>query len=353
MLESTPNRCDRFFFRTWFSCRMYFAMIGNDVISEKLLLRCFLSPGDIVVMTAAVRDLHAAYPGRYLTDVRTSCGAIWENNPHLTPLDDSDPKVRKIDMECNLIHQSNSRPYHFLHGFIHHLEKLLSVSIPVTQFHGDIYLSEREKSWMSQVEETGFKGRYWIVMAGGKHDFTAKWWNPASYQLVINHFRNRIQFVQCGELQHWHPPLDGVVNLVGKTDLRQFIRLVYHADGVLCPVTLAMHLAAAVETKPNRPKNRACVVVAGGREPPHWEAYPHHQFISTNGALWCCDNGGCWKSRCQTVGDGDEKDRDTCPQPVQISTMLRIPRCMDMIAPADVIRRIEMYYEGRSLQYNS
>ena len=33
---------------------------------------------------------------------------------------------------------------------------------------------------------------------------------------------------------------------------------------------------------------RPCVVVAGGREPAHWEAYPDHQFIHNNGALRCC-----------------------------------------------------------------
>ena len=30
---------------------------------EKLILRNFQSPGDIVMLTAAVRDLHRAYPG--------------------------------------------------------------------------------------------------------------------------------------------------------------------------------------------------------------------------------------------------------------------------------------------------
>jgi ADP-heptose:LPS heptosyltransferase len=203
------------------------------------------------------------------------------------------------------------------------------------------------------VEETGFHGRYWIVFAGGKHDYTAKWWDPASYQRVVDHFRGRILFVQCGDADHWHPRLHGVLDLVGKTDLRQLVRLVYHADGVLCPVSFGMHLAAAVETKPGKPRNRACVVVAGGREPPHWEAYPHHQPISTNGALPCCDNGGCWKSRCQLVGDGDEKDQNPCEHPVQITPDLRIPRCMHMITAEDVVRRIEMYYEGGSLQYNS
>ena len=322
------------------------------VTPEKLILRCFLSPGDIVAMTAAVRDLHAAFPGRFLTDVRTSCAPLWEHNPHLTSLDEGATGVRSIDLEYPLIHQSNTRPYHFLHGFTQFLESTLSLRIPVTQFRGDIHLSEQEKGWMSQVEETGFHGRFWVLVAGGKFDFTSKWWNPESCQRVVDHFRGRILFVQCGDQQHWHPPLSGALNLIGKTDIRQFIRLIYHADGVLCPVTFAMHLAAAVETKPGKPKNRACVVVAGGREPPHWEAYPHHQFISTNGALWCCDNGGCWKSRCQLVGDGDSKDQNVCEFPVQVSPNLRIPKCMDMITAEDVIRRIELYYEGRALQYN-
>lgn len=111
-----------------------------------------------------------------------------------------------------------------------------------------------------------------------------------------------------------------------------------------------MHLAAAEETKSGRPRNRACVVVAGGREPMQWEAYPHHQFISTNGALWCCDNGGCWKSCCQPVGDNSPQDNDRSVQPIAIASDLQIARCMEMIRPEDVIRRIEMFYEGGALQ---
>ena len=133
-------------------------------------------------------------------------------------------------------------------------------------------------------------------MAAGKYDFTAKWWDPARFQEVVDHFAGRIQFVQCGEAGHWHPKLRGVIDLVGQDRLRQFVRLMYHASGVVCPVTFAMHLAAAVEVQPGRPKNRACVVIAGGREPSQWEKYGHHRFLETNGALLCCDDGGCWKS---------------------------------------------------------
>jgi len=296
------------------------------------------------MLTAAVRDLHIAYPGRFLTDVRTSVPALWESNPYVTMLHEGDGEI--LDMHYPLINRSNQAPYHFIHGYVQDLEAKLDVRIPLSRFRGDIHLSSLEKSWMSQVEELGYRGRFWILMAGGKFDFTAKWWNPEYYQQVVDHFVGRIQFVQCGDAGHWHPRLKNVIPLIGKTDIRQFVRLMYHADGVVCPVTFAMHLAAAVETKPGRPKNRACVVIAGGREPPQWEAYPHHQFLSNTGTLSCCADGGCWKSRCQPVGDGDPKDGDLCPQPIEVGPNLRIPRCMNSITPQDVIRRIEHYLEG-------
>jgi hypothetical protein len=303
---------------------------------QKLILKSSQSPGDIVMLTAAVRDLHRAHPGKFQTDVRTSARQLWNHNPHLTRLEEDDPDVRVIDMHYPLIHRSNTAPYHFIHGYAQYLEDKLDLRIPLTEFKGDIHLAPEETRWMSQVAETGYHGNFWIVVAGGKFDFTAKWWNPAFYQRVVDHFAGRIQFVQCGEQGHWH--------------IRQFVRLVHHADGVLCPVTFAMHLAAAVSIKPGNPKNRACVVVAGGREPAQWEAYPHHQFISTNGALMCCDNGGCWKSRCQPVGDGDPKDTKLCTAPVRISSELTIAKCMNMITPEDVVRRIEIYYDGGALK---
>ena len=54
--------------------------------ARRLILRNFQSPGDIVMLTAAVRDLHRSNPGQFVTDVRTPCPQLWENNPHLTPL---------------------------------------------------------------------------------------------------------------------------------------------------------------------------------------------------------------------------------------------------------------------------
>jgi len=316
---------------------------------RRLILRSFQSPGDVVMLTAAVRDLHRAHPGQFETDVRTSVDPLWENNPYITRMQEGMPDVESIDMHYPLIHESNCRPYHFIHGYVQFLEQQLGIRIPLSQFCGDVHLSPTEKS-LPPLDGHSLPDRFWIMIAGGKYDFTAKWWNPASYQTVVDHFRGRITFVQCGEAGHWHPPLNGVINLIGKTTTRQFIRLMHHADGVVCPVTFAMHLATAVETRPGRPRQRPCVVIAGGREPTHWEAYPYHQYITTVGTLSCCLDGGCWRSRCQMVGDGDEKDqRDVCEQPVQITPELRIPRCLDMISADDVIRRIELYFQGGAM----
>jgi ADP-heptose:LPS heptosyltransferase len=317
---------------------------------KRLILRSFQSPGDVLMLTAAVRDLHRAHPGQYQTDVRTSADALWENNPNLTRLREGEPGVEQLDMHYPLVHQSSQRPYHFIHGYAQFLEQHLQVQIPITRFQADIHLAEHEKLLPAGLADHGIHEGFWIVVGGGKKDFTAKWWNPASYQKVIDHFQGAIQFVQCGEAGHWHPPLDGVINLVGKTSLREFVRLMYHAAGVLCPVTFAMHLAAAVPTRPGLARARACVVVAGGRESPHWEAYPQHQFLHTVGALPCCAEGGCWKSRCQLVGDGDAKDRhNICERPVEIAPSLRIPQCMEMITPDDVIRRIDLYLAGATM----
>ncbi|HJT30729.1 MAG TPA: glycosyltransferase family 9 protein, partial [Pirellulales bacterium] len=291
---------------------------------RRLILRTFQSPGDVLLLTAAVRDLHLAHPQKFQTDVRTSAPDIWRNNPFITPVDEHDPSVERLDMHYPLIHQSDRRPYHFIHGYPQYLEQQLGVVVPLTKFAGDIYLSPEEKQAAPPLAELGVEDGFWIVMAGGKYDFTAKWWNPASYQAVVDHFQGRIRFVQCGEAGHFHPRLSGVVDLVGKTTLRQFIVLMHHASGVLCPVTFAMHLAAAVETRPGKPPHRACVVVAGGREPAHWEQYPHHQFLTTVGMLPCCSSGACWRSRCQLVGDGDSKDREhVCERPVQVTPELR------------------------------
>ena len=127
------------------------------------------------MLTAAVRDLHVAYPGQFETDVRTSADALWEHNPWLTRLNEGTPGVEVLDMHYPLVHQSNQRPYHFLHGYTQYLEEQLGLRIPVSKFSGDIHLSpaERERSPGDDLQAP-LPDHYWIMNAGSKFDFTAK-----------------------------------------------------------------------------------------------------------------------------------------------------------------------------------
>jgi hypothetical protein len=315
---------------------------------RKLILRNHQSPGDIVMLTAAVRDLHAHHPGRFATDVRTPCPGLWEHNPHITPIDDADPEAEWIDCQYPLIHRCNEEPWHFIHGFGQHLGRELGLPpLRPTAFRGDIHLSPAERGWISAVHEiVGADVPYWIVVSGGKRDFTAKWWCPRRMQAVVDHFAGRLRFVQVGSPEHHHPGLRGVIDLRGRTDLRQLVRLVYHSTGVICPVTLLMHLAAAVPVRPERCPlgSRAAVVIAGGREPPHWEAYPAHQYLHSVGTLPCCAAGGCWRARTYPLGDGEPADASLCVDPVPES---RLPRCLHEITVADVVRAVERYLTDR------
>jgi ADP-heptose:LPS heptosyltransferase len=307
---------------------------------EKWIFENWLSPGDIVVLTAAIRDLHRAYPGRFLTDVRTSCPALWEHNPYLTPLKKEDPDVRSIVCHYPLIHQCNTAPYHFIHGFIEYVNEQLGLRIRPTEFKGDIHLSDEEKTLPGPVElALGEPRPYWIIAAGGKYDYTIKWWHRRRWQKVVDHFKGKLLFVQVGEKGHYHPPLKNVLDLRGKTSLRDLLRLVYHADGVLCPVTLHMHLAAAVPLPLGRKRLRSCVVIAGGREPAHWEQYPGHHYLHTIGALECCATGGCWKAR--TVPLGDHSKLDAPPNLCAEVTQYGLPQCMEMISSREACSSIE------------
>lgn len=314
---------------------------------KKLILRNFQSPGDIVMLTAAVRDLHVCYPGRFLTDVRTPFPDLWEHNPHITPLRDDEPGVEVLDCHYPLIDRINDVPYHFLHGFVEHLNEALGLQVQPTQFRGDLHLSDEERRWFDTVvARAGDVPHFWLFASGGKFDYTIKWWSAARYQQVIDHFAGRIEFVQVGERSHFQPALERAIDLRGETSLRQLLRLMYHAQGAISAVSLLMHLAAAVETKPDAPRNRPCVVIAGGREPPHFTAYPHHQYLHTLGTLRCCDQGGCWKSRVKALGDGDPKDQELC-----VDVVGELPRCMHMISARDVIAAVERYYDGGALRW--
>lgn len=313
-----------------FSRRVSDSIKNEEKIAVKepmrLILRNRLSPGDCLVMSVAIRALHKAHPGKFFTDVDTPCNDIYRHSPYITPLSGSG---QIIDMQYPEIHQSGASGRHFVEGHRKFLEEKLSLEIPRDGMLPDIFLSQDEILWPSPIiEMTSQPIRYWVINAGSKKDYTLKQYHR--YQEVVNLLKDKIQFVQVGQMEHLHPPLEGVIDMRGKTDIRKLFRLIYHADGVLTCVSFHMHIAAALK--------KPCVVVAGGREGTRWELYPNHRFLYTNGALRCCTYDGCWKSKLEECADVVKTDKG------------KTPRCMEIITPEMIMDNLLMYYRGGILE---
>lgn len=323
--------------------------------ARKLILTHKRAPGDVVAMTALVRDLVTSFPGKFEVDVDTSAMDLWRNNPYLTPLREKQKRVVSRDVEyikCQYgrgIRDQNYEPVHFLAYWHRDFERQTKIKVPVTAPYPDLHLSEEERT-VPIVE-----GRYWVVLSGGKSDFTAKVWEVRRMQQVVERLGEMgLGVVQIGsnDTGHWHPPLQGenVINLVAQTNLRDMMRLIHHADGVICGITCAMHMAAAL--------HRPCVVLGGGREAWWWEAYVRqnkglvcpeklkvpHQFLHTIGLLDCCKHHGCWKNKVVPL----RNDKSLCYHPV-VKPGQPVPLCMDMITVEHVMEAVMKYYTDQTL----
>jgi len=302
-------------------------------------------PGDLLTLTAAIRDIALAYPGRFDFHVQTPSEAIWQHNPFV-----GGPRAGAKVLSANypLVKRCNQEPTHphFLWGFLEDLNNKLNVQAPLTELRPAIYLSAEEKA------KPPLPGPYWVVISGGKKDFTAKWWAARRWQQVADALQGRRKLVQVGARSDVHPHLQGVHDLVGKTTLRELFRLVHHAEGVLCIVTCLTHIAAAF--------NKPCVVLAGGREAWWWEAYTNETrktnlnrgrqswtpvndgyvdqlYLNTMNKLPCCMNKGCWRSSVKPVRHAP------CHRQVQTDGVW-LPECMAMIKAADVVQAMESYF---------
>lgn len=301
-----------------------------------LLLKTDQAPGDAVVMTAAIYSLHLAHPGKYRTavDSRYECKGVvcdwkevFQHNPHVVP---TEPNMPVLHMHYPAIHQSNDRGIHFMQGWCEFLGSALGIHIPLLTNRPHLYFNTSTPSLASDRP-------CWLICSGGKSDFTAKLWGQHNYQEVVNRLQGKVNFIQVGARPEDHPPLNNVINLIGKTTLRQLFDLVRYCQGVLCGVSLLMHVAAALE--------KPCVVIAGGREPLQWNSYSLQHYLHTVGSLPCTslpprerNNEACWRSRVVPLGDGTAFDRDTCQYPIS-----GLPKCMTKIHPSLVASVVSMY----------
>ncbi len=325
---------------------------------HRLVLHNNWALGDTVCLSALVRDIHAAYPGAY--DIQMTgnySNVFWRNNPHCVPAKEPVGQLVKIEYMDGIKAAGRGEKIHFLSWPHRDFEKKTGVKVPVTLPKGDIHLTAEER--VAKV-----KGRYWLVVAGGKLDMTAKVWSTVYWQRTVDMLAAQgIRCVQVGGnfRNHFHPQLERVEQLVGQTNNeRHFFSLIANAEGVICGITAAMHVAAVFD--------KPCVVIAGGREEPWWENYSNnfsptafgkkcapvkveHAFLHTMGLLDCGLGNmtkGCWRDRAIPIEAADHTHPDNirrlCRKPTRVGQQ-NLPECMTIITPDHVVEAVMKYYE--------
>lgn len=309
-------------------------------VPTELILAYHRMPGDAIVLSALVRDLKRTYPQMHV-GVRVPHMDVFRHNPYVETITKRNAPYVELSAKPGIKQAGTGMKIHFLRALHDAVQRQCKFPVPTLEPKPELYFGPDEGPPLS--------GKYWVMLAGGKANIPLKHWSWESYQRVADGMRAMgLTVVQAGSLGrgHVHQKLEGVVDMVGKTNLREFLVLIKHSAGVVCPVTAAMHAAAACE--------KPCVVIAGGREEPWWEEYSNrwpgafgpeadgkvrveHRFLDTLGQLPCCHHRGCWKkllhgaveNKCRQVDFGDPRQA--------------LARCMSMITPEQVLAAVRSY----------
>ncbi len=288
---------------------------------ERITIKSGLSLGDHIVMLMAIESLHIQFPKQYITATDIPQKDLYNNHPAISKSKVGDV----IEMHYPLVHKSNQISNNFADGYCDYLGGQLGIPLKLQVNHAHLYLSEQEKN--------KYKGqKYWVIVCGGKNDFTAKHLSQGILQEVVDHFIGRINFVQPVKMEHTHYPLQNV-KMLSKLGIRDLLSLIYNCEGVICPVTAHQHIAG-VFSKP-------CICIGGGREPVSWvQPYPAQHYIHSLGTLSCCKEKACWKSRVIKLEDGDKQDNSLCEKPVFYKDQW-IPTCLARIKAKEITSVIE------------
>ncbi len=288
----------------------------------KVVFKQWQAPGDLLMLTVAIRDLHKMYPGLIQTDVFSCYPEVFFNNPYLTyfPKDGSIPIQ---DLPYGEVRDKLAPlGYHFSSVFIYIINELYDLKVMKTSMRPEIYLTPDEKADVL-VKRFRLERPYWLINTGVKNDIPIKGYPPAMWQKVIDGLVDEgVNLYQVGSHHDVHPSHRRIKSLIGETEnLRDYFSLMYHSSGSLGHVSMHMHIAAAF--------SKPCVVIGGGREDCRWETYPDHRFLNTIGHLDCCQERGCWYSK---IHECKHPWKDT---PYAL--------CMAMIEPERVIKEVLNY----------
>lgn len=153
--------------------------------------------------------------------------------------------------------------------------------------------------------------KYVVISAGYQIATAVKNWGRFNWQAFVDKYKDRVTFVQVGAQSRndSQPYLQGVISLVGKTDIKQLIQVIAFSSGVVCHASCAGHIAAAF--------NIPAIYIIGNRE---GQLIGKYDCTFPAGQKLTC--GPCMKFHC-----GAGNPVKTCTSPAIMVNQL-VPMCM-------------------------
>lgn len=181
--------------------------------------------GDALISTATIRDFAKTFPNHNI-NLQTNYSDILKGNPYIRNFDNS--IIYKIKLCYAPYSQRTASGGNCFNAWRIGLVKRLGVALKYGPDCVDIYYDDFEK-------ERLIKEDYIIINAGNQTCSEVK--SYPFWQEIVNSLKNDIKIVQIGgkEDRDCHQPLDGVTNLIGKTSVRDLMRLVRDARVVVSP----------------------------------------------------------------------------------------------------------------------
>ena len=286
-----------------------------------------LSLSQSVLLTGVIRDLKINNP-KIGINVISNNQEIFFANKFLFPLVAGN-NVEIITLNNNFSYNGK----HQIEEIKEEIERKTNLLAPNTELNGCITIAKEEEK-IRFADILNIKD-YWIIFAGGTRFNTWKWY--PYYQQIVDHLQAKTTVIQLGKKEDYHPMLKGLIYMVGRINLRETINFIYHANGIICPLSLPMHIEAALPKKEN--VDRKCIVLAGGNQPANYLTYNKHKVFSTK--LECSPDGGCGKIRCQKIGNGDKFEKENlCENYTQIGNV-KYSKCMENIKAEDIIGELK------------
>jgi len=241
------------------------------------------SPGDDLLCTPVIDALVVS--GRGPVWMMSNHRDLFRHNPsvaHVVPCDDALAYaltmlgVRRLRLRYHDYLAADDRSIAPAEHIIRLMARGASLDPPAVALAPRIHLDAAERSW-------GRFGERQIAIQSSTRSaampIANKEWFPDRFQQVVDALGCEFTIVQLGSAND--PALAGVVDLRGKTTMREAAAVLLHSSVFIGLVGFLMHLAKAVGTR--------SVIVYGGREHPSQSGYADNVNLYTD--LPCAP---CW-----------------------------------------------------------